>query len=98
MQIADCPAGSRIEGGARCEVRVRFAPQVAGAVEAWIEIESDATNAPLAQVSASGVPAASTPLPLPPAETMPPPDGGGVVATAWAALLAAATLALRRRR
>ena len=93
----DCPAGSRIEGGAGCEVRVRFAPQVAGAVEAWVEIESDATNAPLARVSASGVSAPSAPS-VPPPDATTPPGGGGALAIAWTALLAAATRMLRQRR
>lgn len=90
----DCPGGSRIEAGASCEVRLRFAPQLSGLVEGWIEIESDATNAPLARVSASGVPASDNP---PPAEVPPAGGGGGTMQAWWATLLAAAALALRRR-
>lgn len=91
---SDCPGGSRIEAGASCEVRVRFAPSVAGLVEGWIEIESDAANAPIARVSATGI-AAATPAPAP--ETTTPP-GGGAVRGLWIAALAAALVALRRAR
>lgn len=92
---SDCPAGSRIEAGASCEVRLRFAPQVTGLVEGWIEIESDARNAPLARVSASGVTAAADvpEVPAPPAGG----GGGGAMQALWTTLLAAAALALRRR-
>ncbi len=91
---SDCPAGSRIEAGAGCELRLRFAPQVAGLVEGWIEIESDASNAPLARVSASGVTAAAD---VPEVQTPPAGGGGGAMPAWWTTLLAAAALALRRR-
>ncbi len=94
---SDCPSGSRIEPGAECELRLRFAPQVAGLVEAWIEIDSDAANAPLARVSASVVTPLAEPS-LPPAvDTPPTAGGGGAMRGVWTALLAAAALALRRR-
>lgn len=93
---SDCPAGSRLEAGASCELRLRFAPQVAGLVEGWIEIESDASNAPLARVSASGVPAAVEPLPAAP-PSAPPGSGGGALHAVWTALLAAAAWVLLRR-
>lgn len=91
---SDCPAGSRIEAGASCEVRVRYAPAVPGLVEGWIEIESDAANAPIARISATGI-AAAAPAPAP--ETTTPP-GGGAVRGLWLAALAAALVALRQAR
>lgn len=92
---SDCPAGSRVEAGASCELRLSFVPSQLGLVEGWIEIESDAANAPLARVSATGV--AAPAREPPPAETTEPP-GGGSISIGWLAALAAGVAALRRRR
>ncbi len=91
---SDCAAGGLIAAGASCEMRLRFAPQVTGLVEGWIEIESDASNAALARVSASGVPASAEPPPVEPSPAE--SSGGGAMQALWTTLLAAAALALRR--
>ena len=92
---ADCLASRYIEPGGRCTVQLVFAPTTAGLAEGWIEIESDARNAPLARASAPGVAAPADPAP-PPQTTTPP--GGGAVGRLWLALLVAALVALRRWR
>ena len=90
---ADCAAPALLPANGTCTLRVRFAPSAAGLAEAWIEIESDASNAPLARVSASGVTAPDAPA----APPSPPPSsegGGGTTSLAWLALLGAAAAAL----
>jgi cytochrome c553 len=92
----DCAAPARLPANGACELRVRFAPSTAGLAEAWVEIESDASNAPLARVSASGVTTLDGPT-VPPAPPPPPPPeggGGGTTSLAWLALLGAAVSAL----
>jgi cytochrome c553 len=91
---ADCTAPSLLPAGGTCELRVRFAPSSAGLAEAWIEIESDAGNAPLARVSASGIAAPDAPRAPPPPTSE--GGGGGVASLAWLALLGAAVAALSR--
>jgi cytochrome c553 len=88
---ADCAAPTVLAAEDTCELRVRFAPSSAGLAEAWIEIESDASNAPLARVSASGVNDTAPPAPN---EPPPPEGGGGATSIAWLALLGAAVAAL----
>jgi cytochrome c553 len=88
----DCATPALLPASGACELRVRFSPSSAGLAEAWVEIESDASNAPLARVSASGV---STAAPTAPNEP-PPEGGGGATSLAWLALLGAAVAALSR--
>ncbi len=89
----DCAAPTQIAASAACALRVRFAPSAAGLAEAWVEIESDAVNAPLARVAGTAVAVLDPP---PPAATAPPPErgGGGAASPAWLALLGAAAAAL----
>lgn len=90
---ADCLASRRIEPGGRCRLELGFVAQAPGLSEGWIEIEADATNAPLARASATAVSSAAEPA-APPAEA---PPAGGAVREVWLALLAAAVFGLRRR-
>lgn len=91
----DCAAPARLLANGTCELRVRFAPSTAGLAEAWVESESDVSNAPLARMSASGVTALDGPT-VPPAPPPPPPEGygGGTTSLAWLALLGPAVSAL----
>jgi cytochrome c553 len=96
LLAADCAAPALLPAQGVCELRVRFAPSTAGLAEAWVEIESDASNAPLARVSASGVNAAQEPTPPPSPPPPPPEGGGGATSLAWLALLSAAVAALSK--
>lgn len=89
----------RLEGMAACTMTLTFTPTGAGRAEGWIEVTSNASNAPLVRVAAAGVavPAA------PPAASAPPAEagngtGGGASSAGWVAMLCVAVLALRGRR
>lgn len=77
-----------------CTVTIGFAPAAAGRAEGWIEIGSDASNAPLVRSSAAGVAApAAEPLAAAPNDS-----GGGALSAGWVAMLLAAVMALRKQR
>jgi hypothetical protein len=93
---ADCTAAGRLEAGARCDVTITHTPRSAERAESWVELSSDAGNAPLLRMQAIGVAASNPADPPPPAE---PEGGGGGAISGWALLaLALAVGALRRER
>jgi len=96
---APCVAAGRLEPGASCAVTLGFAPSAAGRVEGWIDLVSDAGNAPLVRIAAAGVAAPaqppSSPASMPAGESS---SGGGAVSAGWLVLLLAAVAALRRKR
>ena len=95
---ASCAAAGRLEGEAACTVTIGFAPTSAGGAEGWIEINSDASNAPLVRLAAAGV-AAGVAAPGPePVASAPAGSGGGALSAAWVAMLLAAVVALRTQR
>lgn len=95
---AAAPGPTRLEPGQRCRLEIGFAPSVAERVEGWIEVESDARNAPLVRLQALGVAAAPPPA-EPPARDA---DGGGGTSSPWflagLASLVAALARLGRHR
>ena len=92
---APCGEVDRLEAGAVCPVTLGFAPSAAGRVEGWIELVSDARNAPLVRVAAAGI---AVPVEPPVASE---PDrsssGGGAMSAGWIVMLLFAVLALRRK-
>jgi mono/diheme cytochrome c family protein len=91
---ADCAAAGRIEPGARCDVTIAHTPRSAERAESWVELASDAANAPLLRLQAIGVAAAE---PGPPASSPEQETPGGGAMAGWFVLgLALAALALRR--
>lgn len=94
---SDCAASGRIEPGARCEVTVTHTPRSAERAESWVELGSDAANAPLLRMQAIGVaPAApADPSPAPPSGPSEGDRGGGAISAAFALGLALAVVALR---
>ena len=95
---ADCLAAGRIEPGARCEVTLTHTPRSAERAESWVELASDAANAPLLRLQAIGV---AAPAPDPAASAPAQDTTGGGVSSPWAVLglaLAALVLRLTRRR
>jgi cytochrome c553 len=98
---APCVAAGRIEPAASCEVTLSHTPRVAERAEGWVELASDASNAPLLRVQAIGVaPEAEVPSP-PPAASEPAPmadTGGGAISAPWLLGLALAVCWLRRSR
>lgn len=94
-----CAPAGRLEPGTACELSITFAPPSATLAEGWIEIDADASNAPLVRVAGLGAAPAS-----PPASNDEPPagddaaTGGGATTPLWLALLVAAVIALRRHR
>ena len=91
---APCALAGRLDGMSACTVTIGFAPSTAGRAEGWIEIGSDASNAPLVRISAAGVAApAAEPL-----ASAPSGSGGGALSAGWVAMLLAAVIALRKQR
>lgn len=95
LVAADCLAAGRLEAGAVCEVTVTHAPRVAERAEGWIELASDAANAPLLRLQAIGVNAEGAA----PSASEPGPGatGGGAMAPWTLFGLAMAVAALRGR-
>lgn len=92
---ARCAPAGRLDGMASCDVAIGFAPSSAGRSEGWIEIVSDASNAPLVRIAAAGVAA----FPVEPAASAPTvTGGGGAISAGWVAMLLAALAALRLQR
>ena len=92
---APCAAAGRLDAGAVCPVTLGFAPSVPGRVEGWIELVSDARNAPLVRIAAAGIAAPAAP---PVASEPDSSSGGGAMSAGWVAMLLFAVLALRRKR
>jgi cytochrome c553 len=96
---AACARAGRLEAGERCDVSITHTPRSAERAEGWVELASDAANAPLLRVQGIGV----APTQPPPADDAPQEEtgsGGGAVSAAWLAGLTAAVCALgalRRR-
>ena len=91
---APCALAGRLDGMSACTVTIGFDPAAAGRAEGWIEIGSDASNAPLVRISAAGVAA-------PAAQALaaaPNDSGGGALSAGWVAMLLAAVIALRKQR
>lgn len=91
---ASCAPTGRLDGLASCTVAIAFAPPSAGRAEGWVEIASDASNAPLIRIAAAGVaaPAVETGASAPPGAGT---GGGGAMSVGWVAMLLAAIVALR---
>ncbi len=94
---AECANTGRLEAGARCDVTITHTPRAAERAESWVELASDASNAPLLRVQAIGVAAAAAqpPASSPTAEPSTSP-GGGALSPGWLLALLAAALCLRR--
>jgi len=93
---ADCLTAGRIEAGTRCEVTITHTPRSAERAESWVELASDAANAPLLRLQAIGV---AAPAPEPAASAPAQDTTGGGALSPWSVLgLALATLVLRRGR
>jgi mono/diheme cytochrome c family protein len=94
---AACVAAGRIEAGASCEVTRTHTPRAAERAEGWVELTSDAGNAPLLRVQAIGAADGgggdSSASALPEEAT-----GGGALSTWWVALLLVAAVRLGRWR
>lgn len=95
MLEAHCAPAGRIEGSATCVVTLGFTPSSAGRAEGWIELVTDASNAPLVRIAAAGV---ATPNTQPAASAPGGGSGGGAMSAHWVAMLLAAVLALRIQR
>lgn len=91
---APCALAGRLEGMATCDVTLGFAPSSAGRAEGWIELVSDANNAPLVRIAAAGVAAQNSQ----PVASAPSGSGGGAMPAHWVAMLLAAVIALRMQR
>lgn len=95
---AACARAGRIEAGARCDVTIAHMPRAAERAEGWVELASDAANAPLLRVQAIGV------APAGPAEPAPEPSpaesstGGGGMSLFWLMALALTTWLIRHAR
>lgn len=91
-----CALGGTLEGRTTCTVTLGFAPSIAGRAEGWVEVVSDASNAPLVRIAAAGVAAS----PAPPSASAPgggsiTGSGGGSLSPYWVAMLLLAVIALR---
>ena len=96
---ADCARAGVLEAGARCEVTLTHTPRAAERAESWVELASDASNAPLLRLQAIGVAAVPPQPPASGAEAEPSSDsGGGGSSLSWLLALFAGTLALRFSR
>lgn len=97
---APCAGAARLDAGAACAVTLSFVASSPGRAEGWIEIVSDASNAPLVRVAAAGVAGVVAVAPAEPVASAPAGSsggsGGGAMSAAWVAMLLAAVLALRR--
>ncbi len=93
----ECAAAGRIEAGARCEVTIAHSPRAAERAEGWVELASDAANAPLLRLQAIGVAAQ-----VPPQSSASSPEqdaAGGGALSPWPLLgLGLSVLALRLGR
>ena len=95
---ATCAAAGRLDSHAACAVAIGFAPTSAGRAEGWIEIHSDASNAPLVRIAAAGVAAGVAAPSAEPAASAPAGSGGGALSAGWVAMLLAAVFALRMQQ
>lgn len=91
---APCAVTGRLESMASCVVTLGFTPSSAGRAEGWIELISDASNAPLVRIAATGV----APTTAEPIASAPVGGGGGAMSAHWVAMLLAAVIALRMQR
>lgn len=95
---APCADAGRIEADASCAVEVGFAPGGADRAEGWIELSSDASNAPLVRLAGIGIAAPISPTSPADPEPAAPEGGGGALSVAWLASLLAGVIALKRLR
>jgi hypothetical protein len=92
---AACASAGSLQADERCEVTITHTPRAAERAQGWVELDADASAAPLLRVQAIGVAAVESP----PTDSTTAPQatgGGAITSVGWWLALAWAALALRR--